>query len=113
MDNPGLLCFFCENKRHAPLARESHVKEDDIRPERLRAAQQEFIDHDIAWLLARKGDWVAVDCPARAGTDRCHVIDTSGVWRPQAERERGARPAEAQRGAQGSGETGPACGVRP
>ncbi|GAB6038260.1 hypothetical protein JCM15519_28190 [Fundidesulfovibrio butyratiphilus] len=62
----------------APLARENHVKEDDIRPDRLRTAQQEFLDQDIAWLLSRKDSWVAVDCPACSDADHRHVFDKNG-----------------------------------
>ncbi|GAB6126603.1 class I SAM-dependent methyltransferase [Humidesulfovibrio idahonensis] len=54
------------------------MKEDEIRPDRLRAAQQEAIDWDIAWLLERSGQWAEVDCPACAGAHHAPEFDKLG-----------------------------------
>ncbi len=54
------------------------MKEDDIRPDLLRVAQQEALDWDIRWLLDRRTQWADVDCPACAGPGHAREFDKNG-----------------------------------
>ena len=66
--------------------------ENDIRPDKLMERYGEYEQRDIEWLKKRKGDYVAVPCPAcdahsyvelyqKSGMDfvRCNVCDTTYI----------------------------------
>lgn len=40
------------------------MTEDDIRPDNLKPDHQKFIEQDIQFLLAKKNDFINIDCPA-------------------------------------------------
>jgi SAM-dependent methyltransferase len=46
------------------------LREQDIRPAALMADKQSCIEHDVAFLLAARGAWVEVGCPACESTAR-------------------------------------------
>lgn len=45
------------------------LREQDIRPPSLMADKQACIEHDVAFLLDRREDWVAAACPACSSSD--------------------------------------------
>lgn len=46
------------------------LREDDIRADRLKAAQIEALEHDKRWLDERRAEFVDVACPACGGRER-------------------------------------------
>jgi 2-polyprenyl-3-methyl-5-hydroxy-6-metoxy-1,4-benzoquinol methylase/Zn ribbon nucleic-acid-binding protein len=53
----------------------ARLSEDDIRPEHLNAAKEAAYSRDVARLLLRRGEFVAVACPA------CGAEDGTAEWR--------------------------------
>lgn len=53
-----------------PEAECNMLTEEQIRPARLMADKQRFVEMDLAYLLARRDEWEMVNCPACAGGER-------------------------------------------
>lgn len=79
---PNFCAFFVETSPIAPLARENHVKQDDIRPQRPPSARPKSVDRHIFRFAARRRSRFAAGGPACAGSDRSHFFDKNGFGRP-------------------------------